>query len=261
MMYKVALRRVFLGILWFAHRGLSFFIRWDLRPVVLVYHSVSDAPWHYAVRPHDFERQIRYLAKHYHPVSLDDVIGYGAGEKNLPPRRDAVAVTFDDGYKDFTTHALPILEKYRIPATVFVCAGPVDRDALGSELALLTDAEIALLKANPLVSLGSHGATHRKLTRMPQEELVSELVRSKTIHGGVADIAYPKGSYNERVSDAARDAGFRSGWTVDQRRVRRGDPLFSLPRIQVDASTNWFEFTVRLTGVSDWYFSIRKLFV
>ena len=45
-------------------------------------------------------------------------------ENNLPRR--AVAVTFDDGYADSLYKAKPLLERYNIPATVYVCSGCVD---------------------------------------------------------------------------------------------------------------------------------------
>ena len=90
---------------------------------ILIYHRV-----HQRVRPFmldtvdtvRFEAQMRHLARHYRPVGLTDLLDH-AERGTVPPR--AVAVTFDDGYRDNHGCAFPILAKYRIPATVFLVTG------------------------------------------------------------------------------------------------------------------------------------------
>jgi peptidoglycan/xylan/chitin deacetylase (PgdA/CDA1 family) len=64
-----------------------------------------------------FEAQMRYLRGRYRVLSLDDLC---EEMENPSERGDAVAVTFDDGYRDLHTHALPVLRKYQIPATIFL---------------------------------------------------------------------------------------------------------------------------------------------
>jgi peptidoglycan/xylan/chitin deacetylase (PgdA/CDA1 family) len=67
--------------------------------------------------PNVFEAQMRYVRRRYRVLSLDDL----CAEMEKPSRKeDAVAVTFDDGYRDLHTHALPVLRKYQIPATIFL---------------------------------------------------------------------------------------------------------------------------------------------
>lgn len=94
---------------------------------VLTYHRVDEPDTHpwldpglISATPEVFEKQMKYLAANYEPVSLLDVVGAfeSQGETVLPPR--AVMVTFDDAYYDFEKHAWPVLKYYRIPATLFV---------------------------------------------------------------------------------------------------------------------------------------------
>lgn len=77
--------------------------------------------------PEDFDRQMAYLAKWFHVVSLKDVIAWLDGQKELPPH--AALITFDDGYLDNYAHAFPILRKYNFPALIFLTTGHIGTDA------------------------------------------------------------------------------------------------------------------------------------
>jgi peptidoglycan/xylan/chitin deacetylase (PgdA/CDA1 family) len=86
---------------------------------VLCYHRVGTGgiPFFSELPAEVFEAQMRYIRRRYRVVSLDELC-----EELRRPRqkKDAVAVTFDDGYRDLYTQALPTLKKYRIPATIFL---------------------------------------------------------------------------------------------------------------------------------------------
>jgi peptidoglycan/xylan/chitin deacetylase (PgdA/CDA1 family) len=90
-----------------------------------MYHRVAVSrcdPWRLAVDPHRFDEQIAYLAKHRTPLSMGDFVHHLA-DHTLPA--DAVAITFDDGYRDNLRNAAPILRRYHVPATVFLATGYV----------------------------------------------------------------------------------------------------------------------------------------
>ena len=74
-----------------------------------------------------FEQHVSWLASHYHCVSLTTLLEQQAVGA-IAPR--TVCVTFDDGFLNNCTVALPILKKYRVPAAVFVAVGYVGRDQL-----------------------------------------------------------------------------------------------------------------------------------
>jgi peptidoglycan/xylan/chitin deacetylase (PgdA/CDA1 family) len=83
------------------------------------------------VSPENFAGHMESLRKYVHPISLSKLV-QGLKEGSLPPK--SVAVTFDDGYADNLYSAKPILEKYAIPATVFICTGYMGREFWWDEL-------------------------------------------------------------------------------------------------------------------------------
>lgn len=104
-------------------------LAWPLYPqrlTILIYHRVL--PEQDPLRPGEidavrFERQMQFLARHLNILPLREAASR-LQARTLPHR--ACCITFDDGYADNLTVALPILEKYRLPATVFVATGYLD---------------------------------------------------------------------------------------------------------------------------------------
>lgn len=95
--------------------------------VVMLYHRVaalSGDPQLLAVSPDRFDEHMRLIARDYQPISLSWLASC-MRRGDVPER--SVVVTFDDGYADNLTYALPILAKHGVPATVFVATGNLDR--------------------------------------------------------------------------------------------------------------------------------------
>ncbi len=95
---------------------------------ILTYHRVDDPaarpdlmPSLISATPASFAAQIAMVARQFDPVSLPDVLASLDDPASLPRR--AVLVTFDDGYRDFATHAWPVLRAASVPATMFVATG------------------------------------------------------------------------------------------------------------------------------------------
>jgi peptidoglycan/xylan/chitin deacetylase (PgdA/CDA1 family) len=96
--------------------------------VILMYHrvvDVSSTAHQIATSPDHFHQHMEHLQSNYHPMRLTDVAA--ALDENSLPRR-GVVVTFDDGYIDNYTFAFPILEKFQVPATIFVTSGYIGRN-------------------------------------------------------------------------------------------------------------------------------------
>jgi peptidoglycan/xylan/chitin deacetylase (PgdA/CDA1 family) len=86
--------------------------------LILCYHRVAEDvedPFYLCVRPDNFATHLEEMSRAREPSTLADV--------SVPSRRPRVVVTFDDGYRDNLTNALPIAESKGVPITVFVTSG------------------------------------------------------------------------------------------------------------------------------------------
>jgi peptidoglycan/xylan/chitin deacetylase (PgdA/CDA1 family) len=105
--------------------------------LILGYHRIerlAQDEYEVCVTPQHFAEQMEILSKHAHPVSLRELVK-GLKEGSVQP--GSVAVTFDDGYVQNLYQAKPILEKYAIPAIVFVCTGYAGKEFWWDELVRL----------------------------------------------------------------------------------------------------------------------------
>ena len=184
-------------------------------PWVLMYHSVTDQgsdPYNVTVGPDRFTRQMRWLtARGLRGMGVTAALGALArGE------RDVVALTFDDGYADFATEAVPILRRFGFTATVYVLAdrlgGDNGWDTRGPRKALMTAEQVRQV-AEAGMEIGSHGLRHVSLPDEDPARLHQELHGSRAVLGEltgrpIRGLAYPYGHHGDRETEAARDAGY-----------------------------------------------------
>lgn len=221
--------------------------------VVLMYHAIDNSDWKLSVTPEKFERQMAYLAERGWIVPLTDIVAYARGGKKLP--RHAVAITFDDGYRDLLTTALPILEQYHIPATIFVptdlstATSPQSRERLSWD-------ELRTLEKSGLVTIGSHARTHKKLSMLSEDEVRRELTGSandieREIGKRPHFFAYPFGDRSPATEDIAREM-YDASFAISEGTIHPGDTLTCLKRVQIDGTVSFFLFRMRLTAALDW---------
>tara|TARA_B100000795_G_scaffold239743_1_gene201559 strand:- start:92 stop:1051 length:960 start_codon:yes stop_codon:yes gene_type:complete len=103
--------------------------------VILLYHGVTDAKSigienfsgkH--ISANEFERQMFFIKKNCNVLSLDDIVEIHRNNDKWP--KNSVAVTFDDGFKNNYTTAVPILKRLNIPATFYVCSGMIESNKM-----------------------------------------------------------------------------------------------------------------------------------
>ena len=164
-------------------------------PLILAYHSVSDERDDALTsRADSFEAHLVWLrARGYRSVTLRDLT---AG--SLTPGERVVIVTFDDGYADNYTVALPLLERHGFVATIFLVTDYVGTSHIHEwDVQKITarhgDAPFRLLDwaqvremASRGIDFGSHTCTHPLLTRVSPRQRRDEIVRSRLDFGGTA---------------------------------------------------------------------------
>ena len=97
----------------------------DARVLILGYHRIADLasdPWSLSVSPELFAEQLQEVCARVRPQSLEHVLRDG------PLSNPAIVVTFDDGYADTLSTALPLLKQHGVPATVFLPTGCIATD-------------------------------------------------------------------------------------------------------------------------------------
>ena len=214
---------------------------------VLYYHRVGPfapgAERKMNVEPDRFRDQMKHVAQKYRVVPLDEVLAGATG--------NVAAVTFDDGYRDLMTHAVPVLRDLRIPATFFVVAGAVGaKDAwYKGEQEVMTWEDLEQLKFAGF-EIGCHSMTHPRLPELDDAKLGVEVVESKRLLEErlsikVKHFAYPQGKHDERVKAAVKAAGYRAAWATKS--GEGGD--FAMRRIRIASDVGNFAFWWKLTRV------------
>jgi glycosyltransferase involved in cell wall biosynthesis len=229
---------------------------------VLCYHSISDLagslyePW--GIPPRRFRGQLGFLVRWFRFIDAAEFGRYlrGAGV----PRRAAL-LTFDDCYRDLVDVGLPILRELGVPALAFAVSrrvgGTNDWDAgIGAPQLLLADAAELRELAQARVTIGSHTRTHPKLSRLPADELSTEIAGSLPDFEplGVATpafLAYPYGAYNAGVMHAAAAAGLQGAFTTEPGLAQPGQDAYAIPRIEILRGDGWlrFRWKVATTGL------------
>ena len=149
------------------------------------------------------------------------------------------ALTFDDALVGVVRSALPVLQSEEAPATIFVVPGALGVDPPwwpGAQRTMTVD-ELRTA-ARQGIRLEAHTLLHRSLPSLPGEDLLTDLAANRSRHAELFGdppslLAYPSGHHDGRVRAAARDAGFRAGFTFLNGRVESENDRFKLPRLAV----------------------------
>ena len=171
------------------------------------------------VLPVNLDREIKTLLDGgYRIITLEDLYLAIYNKEDIPEK--SVIVTFDDGYRDFYTDAFPIVEKYKIPVTVFVPTGLINHPNY------LTYAQIKEI-------------IQSKFKEILQEVSYSKKFFEDTYGVKMKYFAYPYGAYNNKVGKYIKDAGFilAASMVGDGTHKDSESTLYHLPRLKMGNAT------------------------
>ncbi|GAC1330557.1 MAG: hypothetical protein NVSMB17_08010 [Candidatus Dormibacteria bacterium] len=218
---------------------------------IVMYHYVRDVTpqdkvgWTLSTSPREFRRQVAWLSEHgYTPVTMRDVDLILSGQKKGPER--PVALTFDDGYRDFYTNAAPILRSAGFTATNYVPTQLVggsnymtwkevqDLDAEGFEMAAHSQAHVDVSKTNP--------------ERARVEIFGAKADLESHLGHPVVDFAYPYGGFNLPIMAMLKEAGYWSATTTQPGAWHDANHLLYLSRVRVGGAADLSSLIAGITA-------------
>lgn len=223
----------------------------------------------YACPPARFESHMRLLRDNgYNVLGLGEVASCIAAQRVVPAR--SVVVTLDDGFRDNYENAFPILQRYRIPATIFLASGLMEKTNAWMEgrgypsRQMLNWDEIAEM-ANAGIDFGGHTLTHARLSELPEDRALAEIAEGRQLiedrlGRAIAHFAYPYGLYNERTPALVQQAGYALACSTHSGFNNRHSDAYMLRRLEVYGTDTARQLARKLTfGTNDgsWTLPLR----
>jgi len=244
---------------------------------ILMYHSVSSdsevgvRPYYrVATNPCRFAEHLQWLADlGYRGVALEEALPiYANGDES---RGRSVAITFDDGFRDFHAVAWPLLQRHGFTATMYLPTGfvsPNRKSFRGKEC--LTWDEVRELRRHG-VRFGSHTVSHPKLYELSWENIEGELTISKRrieqeLEEEVISFAYPYAfpqedrGFAQRFRSMLLTAGYRNCVTTVIGCAQAGDDPFCLRRLPANSCDDKALLAAKLEGAYDWLALVQRGF-
>lgn len=186
------------------------------QPPALLFHSVSDkSPIDQShITPYKFKQFLSYLNKHNYKTLTAYEMAVLSNDK-IDPSESYVSLIFDDGFENFHTNVIPLLEQFNFKAAVFPVA-----TSIGSHTSWdiykpkkhLSKEQIQKI-SDAGHEIGSHTLSHPDLVLLSENEIIHELSESKKILEDiigkpVTSLSFPFGSWNMRVWNSAKKCGY-----------------------------------------------------
>ncbi len=224
---------------------------------ILMYHHIGLVPNNIndplrkglTVSPEDFEAQVKWVfTQGYKSISLNDLYLYSKSQKSLPKK--PVIFTFDDGYEDAFTNAVPILQKYGFTGTFGIITG-----FAGSQSGTNTYATWDTITAaqNNGMEIVCHTENHfdgsnPKYSKDYILNNFNNCQKSIITHLGNLKpyLIYPYGHYTDMYLEQVRNAGFVMGLTVHEGSNINLENLMQVPRVRVSGGEALEDFKKHL---------------
>lgn len=234
-----------------------------IRPAIriLMYHRVNRLGRYdqLTVAPERFEEQMAALVARTRIISLAQAV---AELERGYPTSAAVVLTFDDGYRDNLVHAIPVLRRFGLPATIFVTTqfadGTIRHPRYPDEAGRLhlDWREIADLAADPNITFGSHTITHPFLSQLDNAAMAREISESRAeitrrIGAPVDFFCYPSGDLTDRERACVASAGYKAAVSVCPGVNRNLGERYALRRTEVTDRDGPTELRLKLLGAFD----------
>jgi len=239
---------------------------------ILMYHSISNSaepgvkPYYRTVTsPRRFAEQMSWLANAgYRAVTLSEGSEWLHGVSGCSSSKPVV-VTFDDGFSDFATAAVPVLREFRFKATMFLPTAFIAKGAARLQFNgrdCLTWDEVRRLQKEGM-EFGSHTVSHPKLVKLSWKEVELEVANSKdeieqqlgcAVPGFAYPYAFPQAhvSFAARFGELLRRSGYETCVTTEIGCEKPGGDKYRIKRLPVNDADDVALLSAKVGGAYDW---------
>jgi peptidoglycan/xylan/chitin deacetylase (PgdA/CDA1 family) len=182
------------------------------------------------INPVVFEYQLKTIKDSgYTTYYVKEVAEALNGYRKLQEK--SIVLTFDDGYEDFYTYALPLLQKYRVKATYYVINNLIGKKGY------ITETQLKEIRDSGLVEIGAHTMNHVYLKGMSKEAQRREILESKEglekmLGIRVSTFAYPFGAFDDNAISVVKEGLFSAAVSVIPGNVHSQNERYFLYRIR-----------------------------
>ncbi len=230
-----------------------------------MYHSISNDNSDLSISLVNFEKQIKFLKDlNFETIEFDDI---------NKAKRNSFILTFDDGYKDNLTNALPILKKYNYTATCFVVSDLIGKSNLWDKnyknfkhKELLTIHDLVEWNKSGM-KIGSHTKNHLNITKINEEDIDEEIQSSKKkiedlIGTEINSFSYPYGKVNKVTAEKVRSIYKYAVTTVKSRFNSTKHNLNFIPRIHMSNNFSKLKIFIKMkTFYEDLKYNEKQLYM
>ena len=218
---------------------------------ILMYHSIDDDNFELSVSRKNFYNQMKLLSHlGFSSINLDELF-------YTPNLNRKIIITFDDGYKNNLTNALPILKKFKFKSTCYLVSNLIGSYNIWDEnkkfykkKELMNESDINEWLANDQF-IGSHSLNHYNLQLIEKNSQLNEIISSKkniedTFKVNIDSFSYPYGRYNKSLLELVK-SNYKFCITTSRSRLdlERHD-RFRLPRVHVNKNTSLLIFFLKI---------------
>lgn len=178
------------------------------------------------VTPQFFQEQLQYLqTRNYHPIQMQNLINFFDFGSPLPPK--PILLTFDDGYADFVTYALPLLSGFHFSATLFLPSGLVNNpgyvtwDQIHSDLVFVAN------------HTWSHHSMRTDISTITKEISTAQSQLEEHGFGNPRVFAFPYGAFSSLSQNYLSANNFKLAFTTVPGSILCKKKRFELPRVRI----------------------------
>lgn len=200
---------------------------------ILMYHYIRNAEneselgKNLSVSPENFALHLKWLQdNNYETLKVTDLADPEKKvlSKIIFEKKKPIVLTFDDGYEDAYTNAMPALKKYQMTATFYIIRNYVGKPEY------MNQTQIDELQKEGF-EIGSHTLSHPDLTKIDIADAQRQISDSKD---GAIAFCYPAGKYDATTVSLVKDAGYNTAVTTHFGIASQASDLLELPRVRIE---------------------------